>query len=79
MNSKLLLGASVTADLLDCFLIGQIPGLGHILDLPVFILHFMAGGPKALLTLAEAIPAVGFLPVFSYFAWRYHKTGSYGD
>lgn len=78
MNSKLLLGVSIAADLLDFAVIGQIPGLGHLLDLPVFILHFWAGGPKALFVLAELIPVVGVLPIFSFFAWKYHSTGHYG-
>lgn len=77
INSKLLLAASIAADILDFAGIGQIPGLGHLLDVPIFILHFLAGGPKALPVLLELIPFVGVLPIFTYFAWRYDQTGRY--
>jgi hypothetical protein len=79
LNSNTLLTFSIIADVLDIAIIGQTPGIGHILDLPVFIMHFMAGGPKAAFTLLEAIPGIGFLPIFSWFAWKYHKTGRYGE
>jgi hypothetical protein len=79
MNSKALLTASVVADVIDMFLVTQIPGLSHVLDFPVFMMHFKAGGWKAAGTLWEAVPMVGCLPVFSFYAWKYHKTGVYGD
>ena len=78
INPKLLLAVSVIADILDFTGIGQIPGLSHLLDVPVIILHFLAGGPKALLLLLELVPFIGFIPIFSYFAWRYKTTGKYG-
>lgn len=79
LNSKTLLIASIVADLLDIAIIGQTPGVGHLLDFPVFVMHFMAGGPRAAFTLLEAIPGIGFLPIFSWFAWKYHTTGRYAE
>lgn len=77
MNSKALLATSVFADFLDFGVIGQIPGVGHFLDIPVFIMHFLAGGPKAAMVLLEVLPGVGFMPIYTYFAWKYHKNGVY--
>lgn len=77
VNPQFLFAASIVADILDFAVIGQVPGIGHLLDVPVFILHFLAGGPKALLTLLELIPFVGSLPIFSYLAWRYKSKGEY--
>ena len=77
MPSRMLLTLSIIADILDIFVVGQIPGLSHIIDVPIILLHFLAGGPRAFLTILEALPLAGFLPIFSWFAWRYHRTGRY--
>jgi hypothetical protein len=62
---QFVIGASVLADLLD------FTGVGHFLyfvDIIIIIIHLFHFGPKALWGIIDMIPAVGFLPVFTYLA-----------
>jgi hypothetical protein len=62
---------SIARDLLDLLIVGQLPGVGALLDLPLIIMHFDYAGPAAAVTLLEAIPVVGLLPIFTIMALCY--------
>lgn len=67
ISRKMLLLFSLIADLLDIFCFGGLmPGWWSlIIDVPITIIHFLHAGPKALITLAEYVPFLGFLPCYS--------------
>lgn len=60
-----LLAISIASDLLDLFVLGQAPGIGWVLDAPMFFFHFVFAGPIALLTVPEIIPGIGTIPAFT--------------
>lgn len=61
-----LLAISIVSDLLDLFVLGQLPGVGWVLDAPMFFFHFAFAGPLALLTIPEIVPGIGTIPVFTF-------------
>lgn len=71
MSKKTLLAVSVFSDVLDLAIVGQIPGLNLLIDLPVVAMHVYYAGPKGLWTLLELLPGVGFVPVFTMAAMSY--------
>jgi hypothetical protein len=71
MTKSQLITVSGVRDFLDFILIGQIPGLNWLLDLPVLIMHLKYAGPVALFTLLEAFPIVGFFPIWTIAAMSY--------
>lgn len=60
-----LLAVSIVSDLLDLFVLGQVPGIGWVLDAPMLFFHFVFAGPIALLTIPEIIPGIGTIPAFT--------------
>lgn len=73
MDRKTLIFVSILTDTLDILVIGQIPGVGTIVDLPAAIMHFIFAGPAALVTLFDMVPAIGILPIFTVMAFAYSK------
>lgn len=73
MNKTTLLFVSIFTDTLDIFVVGQIPGLGQIIDLPAALMHFVFAGPAALVTLLDMVPVVGIIPIFTLMALSYEK------
>jgi hypothetical protein len=71
MTKSQLIKWSGIRDFLDIIVIGQIPGINWLLDLPVLIMHLNYAGPVALFTLLEAIPGLGFLPIWTIAAMSY--------
>ena len=71
MTKKHLMIVSLIADGLDLMLVGMIPGLSLVIDLPVVAMHVAYAGPSGLLTLLEAVPLVGFVPIFTAAAMMY--------
>ena len=65
MTKKQLVTASLIADALDMVLVGMIPGLSWLIDLPVVAMHVAYAGPVGLLTLFELVPVVGAIPIFT--------------
>jgi uncharacterized membrane-anchored protein YitT (DUF2179 family) len=66
-----LIAVSAIRDLLDFVVVGQIPGLNWILNLPVIWLHYRFAGPRALVTLFENVPGIETLPCFTVAAISY--------
>jgi bacteriorhodopsin len=64
---------SLVADALGILVIGQIPVLSWVIDIPVIIMHLAYAGPVGLGTLLELVPVVGILPVFTLAAAGYEK------
>ena len=73
MTKAQLIKWSAARDMLDLFIIGQIPPFNWLLDIPLFIMHFAYAGPMALVGLLELIPVVGMFPFFSTLAALYPK------
>lgn len=71
MTRKTLITWSVIRDLLDFMVVGQIPGLGQLLDVPILMMHYAYAGANANFALPELIPTVGFLPIFTIAACCY--------
>jgi hypothetical protein len=71
MTKSQLIKWSGVRDFLDIIVIGQIPGLNWLLDLPLFIMHLNYAGPRAFFTLLEAIPGVGLIPIWTIAAMSY--------
>ena len=71
MTRTQLVAISVIRDALDFVVIGQIPGLNWILNIPVIILHYRFAGPRALITLFENVPGIETLPCFTAAALAY--------
>lgn len=65
MTKQTLVILSVIADLLDLFVVGQIPGLSWIVDIPLILMHVSFAGSKGWLTMLEIIPLAGTFPVFT--------------
>jgi hypothetical protein len=66
-----LIKISMVADFLDFVVVGQIPVLSWVIDIPVIIMHVIYAGPSGLSTLLELVPIVGILPVFTIAAAGY--------
>lgn len=73
MTRKDLITASIIADVLDIFVIGQIPGLSWFVDIPVIIMHVSFAGSAGFSTLLELVPGVGTLPVFTIAAFSHSE------
>lgn len=71
MTKQQLIGASIIADVLDVFVIGQVPGLSWFIDIPIIIMHVSYAGPKGFMTLLELVPVVGTLPLFTFAAFSH--------
>lgn len=71
MTKQQLIIASIIADVLDVFVVGQIPGLSWFIDIPVICLHIAFAGPKGFFTILELIPVVGTLPLFTVAAFSH--------
>lgn len=65
MTRKQVIIASIVADILDIFVIGQIPGVSWFIDIPVIVMHVAYAGPSGYSTLLELIPGIGTLPIFT--------------
>ena len=78
VSKKFLVGVSLLADALDLLVIGQMPGLSWVIDLPVTALHVAFAGPTGLLTLFELIPLVGTVPIYTAAALAYSDHGPEG-
>lgn len=65
MTKKELIAASIVADVLDLFVIGQIPGMSWFVDIPVICMHVAFAGAAGLLTMFELVPVVGTIPLFT--------------
>jgi hypothetical protein len=65
MDRNTLLFASLIADGLDLFVVGQIPGLSYVIDVPLVLMHVIFAGPAGFSTLLELIPVVGTVPLFT--------------
>ena len=74
ISRKALLVVSVIADALDFLGFGAFPFFWTlVIDIPVTIIHFCYAGPRALVVLAEYIPFVGFVPIYTLAALFYDK------
>ena len=73
ITPQTLLAASLLADVLDLFVVGQIPGLSWFIDIPIIAMHVAYSGPAGLTTLLELIPGIGTLPVFTMMAIKHRK------
>jgi len=73
MSRKTLLVTSLIADVLDILVIGQVPGLSWIIDLPLIVMHVAYAGPSGFSTLVELVPVVGTLPLFTLAALSHGK------
>jgi hypothetical protein len=71
MTRTQLIAISVLRDALDFVVIGQIPGLNWVLNIPVIIMHCRFAGPRALITLIENVPGIETLPCFTAAALSY--------
>lgn len=71
MTKKTLIAVSAARDALDFVMIGQLPGLNWLLNIPVIYLHYRYAGPLALLTLFENVPGIETLPGFTVAAISY--------
>lgn len=71
MTRNQLITASIVADVLDIFVIGQIPGVSWFIDIPVIVMHVAFAGPGGLSTLLELIPGVGTIPIFTIAAFSH--------
>jgi hypothetical protein len=78
MSRKTLLVFSIFADVLDFLVVGQIPILSWVIDIPLIVLHVQYAGLRGLWTLLELVPFVGLLPVFTIATFA-HKPISGGD
>ena len=65
MTKPQLIGASIVADLLDLFVVGQVPGVSWFIDIPVILMHVAFAGGAGWATVVELIPFVGTFPVFT--------------
>lgn len=65
MSRTQLIVASLIADFLDLAVVGQIPFLSWIIDIPLIAMHVSFGGLHALYTILELAPGVGTLPIFT--------------
>jgi hypothetical protein len=74
MKKADLVKLSMLADFLDIVVVGQIPVLSWVIDIPVIIMHVAYAGPTGLSTLLELIPVVGILPIFTMAAAGYPNT-----
>ena len=75
MTKGNLVKISMVADFLDFVVVGQIPVLSWVIDLPVIIMHVAYAGPAGLTTLIELVPFVGILPMFTLAAAYYEDKG----
>ncbi len=74
ISRKLLIAVSAIGDGLDFLGFGAFPFFWSVvIDAPITILHFLYAGPRALVVLAEYIPMVGFLPIYTIAALAYDK------
>lgn len=73
MTRQQLIVASVIADVLDVFVIGQVPGLSWFIDIPIICMHVAFAGPKGFMTLIELVPVVGTLPLFTFAAFSHER------
>ena len=71
ITKKQLIFWSIFRDALNWMLVGQIPGLCQVLDIPLLVMHYKYAGAKASFTLLELIPTAGFIPIFSIAAFCY--------
>lgn len=71
MNKQQLIVASIIADVLDVFVVGQIPVLSWFIDIPIIIMHVNFAGAKGFMTLIELVPVVGTLPLFTFAAFSH--------
>jgi len=71
MTKKELIAASIAADVLDLIVVGQIPGLSWLIDIPVICMHVAFAGAAGLLTMFELIPVVGTIPLFTIAAFAH--------
>jgi hypothetical protein len=71
MTKKTLITCSIIRDALNWLLVGQIPGVCQLLDVPLLIMHYKYAGPQASWTLLELIPMVGLIPIFTIAACNY--------
>lgn len=62
---------SLLADVLDLVVVGQIPVLSWVIDIPIIALHVAYAGVAGLTTLLELIPFVGIVPFFTIAAFMY--------
>ena len=66
----LMVALSIITDLADLAIAGAcVP-----LDILSMILHYSYAGPVALFALADCLPGLGFLPIFTIMAFCYSKT-----
>jgi hypothetical protein len=75
VSRKTLLIVSLIADALDIMVVGQIPGLSWIIDLPVIAMHVAFAGPAGFSTLLELVPVVGTIPLFTLAALTHKYKG----
>lgn len=74
ISRKTLLVVSGIADALDFLGFGAFPFFWtFVIDIPITIIHFCYAGPRALVVLAEYIPFVGFVPIYTLAALFYDK------
>jgi hypothetical protein len=63
--------SSLMADGLDLIGVGQIPVLSWVIDVPILLMHLRYAGVHGFFTIAELIPGVGTLPIFTIAALGY--------
>jgi hypothetical protein len=78
MTKNTLLAVSGIADTFDLAFGWIIGPWTIVVDLPVTIIHVWYAGPRALFTLAEYVPFVGVLPLYTLLAMSYddHETAT---
>lgn len=74
ISRKALIAVSCVADALDFLGFGAFPFFWtFVIDVPVTVIHFLYAGPRAFVVLAEYIPFVGFVPIYTIAALCYDK------
>ncbi len=71
MSKTTLVIISALRDVLDLLIVGQIPVLNIIVNVPVMIAHYWYAGPVSLLSLIENVTGVETLPCFTALALAY--------
>ena len=73
MDRKTLIIFSIIADVLDLLVIGQIPVLSWVIDIPLIIMHVSFAGMAGFWTVVELVPVAGLLPLFTVAAFAHRE------
>jgi len=74
MTRSQLIGVSLAADILDVLVVGQLPVISWVIDIPVILMHLKFAGAKGFWTILELVPVVGTLPLFTVAAFTHENS-----